>query len=316
MRNKRLLFVLVGAVAFGLFAAFSVSRYLSNAQATPRNMQSVVVAKVDIPLGTKVVAEQLMTAQFPTGALPDGVFDKPEKLVGRVTVTNIAAREPVTDFKLAAEGSAGGLSAVIPEGYRAMTVKVDDVIGVSGFLQPGTMVDVLTVIEPPEQQMQRNPISKIVIQNVKVLASGQNIDKPKNEREAESVRAVTLQVTPEQAEKLALASTEGKLRLVLRNMIDQGDEQTPGSNKKTLLSGEHAQPAPEPGALKSEQGQAPTRRVAAAPAPIAHRRPRVEAQAQPESRQPAPQPAAAPPAPPRPKVEMIQGTKRSTVEFP
>ncbi|HLM59062.1 MAG TPA: Flp pilus assembly protein CpaB [Pyrinomonadaceae bacterium] len=310
MRNKRLLVVLVGAAVFGLLAAVSVSRYLSNAQATPRNLANVVVAKVDIPLGTKVVAEQLMTAQFPTGALPDGVFDNPEKLVGRVSVVNIAAREPVTDFKLAAEGSAGGLSAVIPEGYRAMTVKVDDVIGVSGFLQPGTMVDVLTVIEPPDQNAQRNPISKIVIQNVKVLASGQNIDKPKNEREAESVRAVTLQVTPEQAEKLALASTEGKLRLVLRNMIDQGDEQTPGANKKSLLSGEHAMPAPEPGALKSEQT---TRRVASAPAPIRHRSPRASVAAQPE-----PQPAqpAAPPAPPRPKVEMIQGTKRSTVEFP
>ena len=183
MRNKRLLFVLVGAVAFGLFAAVSVSRYLSNAQATPRNMQSVVVAKVDIPLGTKVVAEQLMTVQFPSGATPDGVFDKTDKIVGRVTVTNVAAREPVTDFKLAPEGSAGGLAAVIPEGYRAMTVKVDDVIGVAGFLQPGTMVDVLTVIDPPEQSMNRNPVSKIVIQNVKVLASGQNLDRPKNERE-------------------------------------------------------------------------------------------------------------------------------------
>ena len=312
MRNKRLLVVLGGAAVFGLLAAFSVSRYLSNASATPRNLANVVVAKVDIPLGTKVVAEQLMTAQFPTGALPDGVFDNPEKLVGRVTVTNIAAREPVTDFKLAAEGSAGGLSAVIPEGYRAMTVKVDDVIGVSGFLMPGTMVDVLTVIDPPDQNSQRNPISKIVIQNVKVLASGQNIDKPKNEREAESVRAVTLQVTPEQAEKLALASTEGKLRLVLRNQIDQGDEQTPGSNKKSLLTGEHAQPAPEPGALKSEQA---TKRLAPAPAPIRHRSPRAEVRPQPEPR-PAPQPQAAPPAPPRPRVEMIQGTKRSTVEFP
>jgi len=310
MRNKRLLVVLVGAVVFGLLAAVSVSRYLSNAQATPRNLAQVVVAKVEIPLGTKIVAEQLMTAQFPTNALPDGVFDKPEKLVGRVAVVNVAAREPVTDYKLAAEGSAGGLAAVIPEGYRAMTVKVDDVIGVSGFLVPGTMVDVLTVIDPPEQQMQRNPISKIVIQNVKVLASGQNIDKPKNEREAESVRAVTLQVTPEQAEKLALSATEGKLRLVLRNQIDQGDEQTPGSNKKSLLTGEHAMPAPEPGALKSEQT---TKRVAPAPAPIRHRSPRAEPRPQPE---PQPAPQAAPPAPPRPKVEMIQGTKRSTVEFP
>ncbi|HEV3468507.1 MAG TPA: Flp pilus assembly protein CpaB, partial [Pyrinomonadaceae bacterium] len=270
MRNKRLLFVLAGAVAFGLVAAVSVSRYLSNAQATPRNMQSVVVAKVDIPLGTQVVAEQLMKVQYPSNAVPDGSFDAVEKVVGRVLVATVTSKEPITDFKLAAEGSAAGLSAVIPEGYRAMTVKVDDVIGVAGFIQPGAMVDVLTVIQPPDEGMHRNPISKIVLQNVKVLASGQNMDKPKNEREAESVRAVTLQVTPEQAEKLALAAVEGKLRLVMRNTADQNDEQTQGANKRSLLSGEHATTPPPPGALKSEQPVPP------APAPVMHRRPRAE----------------------------------------
>ena len=306
MRNKRLLFVLASAAAFGLLAAVSVSRYLSDAQANTRSMNTVVVAKVDIPLGTKIDAEQLTTAQFPSNAIPDGVFDKPEKVAGRVAVTNVAAREPVTDFKLAPEGSAGGLSAVIPEGYRAMTVKVDDVIGVAGFLQPGTMVDVLTVIEP-NSNSSGNPVSKIVLQNVKVLASGQNLDKPKDQREADAVKAVTLQVTPEQAEKLALASTEGKLRLVLRNMIDQGDEQTQGVDKKSLLTGEHATPAPEPGSLKSEQ---PAR---TAPVPARRAPARVSQVRAPQA---APEAAPAPPPPPRPSVEMIQGTKKSTVEFP
>jgi pilus assembly protein CpaB len=310
MRNKRLLFVLASAAAFGLLAAVSVSRYLSDAQANTRSMNTVVVAKVDIPLGTKIDAEQLTTAQFPSNAIPDGVFDKPEKVAGRVAVTNVAAREPVTDFKLAPEGSAGGLSAVIPEGYRAMTVKVDDVIGVAGFLQPGTMVDVLTVIEP-NSNSSGNPVSKIVLQNVKVLASGQNLDKPKDQREADAVKAVTLQVTPEQAEKLALASTEGKLRLVLRNMIDQDDEQTTGADKKSLLTGERAMPAPEPGALKSEQTQQPapsSQPARRAPRPQA---PRAQAVA-PQAEAPKPQPAP----PPRPSVEMIQGTKKSNVEFP
>ena len=309
MRNKRLLFVLGSAVVFGLLAAVSVSRYLSDAQANTRNMNNVVVAKVDIPIGTKVAAEQLSTVQFPSNAIPEGTFDNAEKLVGRVTVTNVAAREPVTDFKLAPEGSAGGLSAVIPAGYRAMTVKVDDVIGVAGFLQPGTMVDVLTVIEQPGQMVSGNPISKIVLQNVKVLASGQNLDKPKDEREADAVKAVTLQVTPDQAEKLALASTEGKLRLVLRNGIDQDDEQTQGADKKSLLTGERAMPAPPPGSLKSEQTQQPAAQqpVRRAPRP----QPRVS-QAAPAAEAPKPQPTT----PPRPNVEMIQGTKKSTVEFP
>ena len=308
MRNKRLLFVLAGAAVFGLLAAVSVSRYLSNAQAFSRNMNEVVVAKVDIPLGTILVAEQLTKVQLPAGAVPEGAFNTPDKLAGRVAVVNIAAREPVTDFKLAPEGSAGGLSSVIPEGYRAMTVKVDDVIGVAGFLRPGAMCDVLTVIEQGDAG-RRNPISKIVLQNVKVLASGQNIDKPKDQREAEQVKAVTLQVTPDQAEKLALASTEGKLRLVMRNSIDQGDEQTEGVDKNKLLTGEHATPAPEPGALKSEQ---PNPQAPAAPAPVRRQR----AQSRPASAD-APQAAApAPPPPARPSVEMIQGVKKSTVEFP
>ena len=304
MRNKRLLFVLASAVAFGLVAAVSVSRYLSDAQANTRSMNKVVVAKVEIPLGAKIEAEQLSTVEFPSNAIPDGTFESAEKVVGRVSVVNVAAREPVTDFKLAPEGSAGGLSAVIPEGYRAMTVKVDDVIGVAGFLQPGTMVDVLTVIEP-NSNSSGNPVSKIVLQNVKVLASGQNLDKPKDQREPDTVKAVTLQVTPEQAEKLALASSEGKLRLMLRNQVDQNDEQTKGVDKKSLLTGEHAQPAPEPGSLKSEQPVPPAR----SRAPRAHAPVRVSQAA------PVEKPAA-PPPPPRPSVEMIQGTKKSTVEFP
>ena len=106
---------------------------------------------------------------------------------------------------------------------------------------------------PPTRPFAQDPISKIVLQNIKVLANGQNIDKPESEREANSVKAVTLLVTPEQAEKLALASSEGKLQLVMRNSIDQGDEQTIGINKRTLLGGDVATPQPEPGSLKSER---------------------------------------------------------------
>lgn len=300
MRNKRFLIVMGGALLFGTLAAVSVSRYLSSAQAYTKNLNNVVVAKVAIPLGTKIIPEQLSVVQFPRESMPDGVYDSVEKLVGRVAVMNIAVREPVTDSKLAAEGTAGGLSAVIPEGYRAITVKVDDVVGISGFLQPGAMVDVVVVIDPAENSSQ-DPISKIVLQNIKVLANGQNIDQPKNEREANSVKAVTLQVTPEQAEKLVLAANEGKLQLVMRNGIDQGDAQTTGQNKRSLLSGEHAMPAPSPGALKSEQAQpAPQPRrmrpVVVAPAPVIN--------------------APAAPPPPRSSVEMIEGSKKRNVDFP
>ena len=299
MRNKRFFIVLVGALMFGVLAAVSVSKYLSSAQAYTKNLNKVAVAKVAIPLGTKIIAEQITVVQFPKESTPDGAFDTADKLVGRVAVVNIAAREPVTENRLAAEGTAAGLSAIIPEGYRAMTVKVDDAAGISGFIQPGALVDVVVTIDPREGSGMQDPVSKIVLQNIKVLANGQNIDKPENEREANSVKAVTLQVTPEQAEKLALAATEGKLQLVMRNQIDQGDEQTPGVNKRNLLNGDTAAPAPEPGALKSEQ-------------------PKTEAR--PARRAPAPKPvAAAAPAPqptPRTQVEMIEGAKKRNVEFP
>jgi pilus assembly protein CpaB len=180
-----------------------------------------------------------------------------------------------------------------------MTVKVDDVVGISGFIMPGTLVDVVVVITPEDAANGRGPISKIVLQNIKVLANGQNIDKPENQRDANSVKAVTLQVTPEQAEKLALASSEGRLQLVMRNSIDQGDEETTGVNKRTLLGGDHAVPAPEPGSMKSEQ---PKQEVK--PRPV-QRRASVEPEAKPAT-----------PAPPRASVEVIEGTKKRNVEFP
>src|SRR5215208_6712874 len=272
MRNKRFFIVLVGALIFGVLAAVSVSKYLSSAQAYTKNLNKVAVAKVAIPLGSKIIAEQIMVVQFPKESTPDGAYDSPEKLAGRVAVVNIAAKEPITESRLAPEGTAAGLSAIIPEGYRAMTVKVDDAAGISGFIIPGTLVDVVVTIDPREGSGNQDPISKIVLQNIKVLANGQNIDKPKDEREANSVKAVTLQVTPEQAEKLALASSEGKLQLVMRNQIDQGDQQTPGVNKRNLLSGSVATPAPEPGSLKSEQPKTaakPVRRSAPAQKPAA-----------------------------------------------
>src|SRR5207237_4598102 len=118
------------------------------AQAYTKELKRVAGAKVAIPVGTKIIPEQVMVVQFPKESTPDGAFQSIEKLAGRVAVVNIAPREPITEARLAPEGTAGGLSAVIPEGYRAMTVKVDDVVGISGFIMPGTLVDVVVVIVP------------------------------------------------------------------------------------------------------------------------------------------------------------------------
>ena len=303
MRNKRLLIALLAAVAFGLIAAVSVSRYLASAQAYTRNLSNVVVAKVEIPVGSRITKELLTVAQFPRNVTPEGAIGAiDDKVVGRVVVSRISPREPVTESRLAPIGAAGGLSSVIPEGFRAMTVKVDDVVGVSGFIMPGTLVDVVVVTSPPKKSGDAEMISKIVLQNIKVLASGQNIDKPKNDRDVErAVKAVTLQVTPEQAEKLALASSEGKLQLVMRNSVDQGDEHTPGANKSTLLSGERAQPVPEPGISSKETK----------PAPVARRVRRVPTVVNAAMRVTTPAPA-----PERPSIEVIEGAKKRSVDFP
>jgi pilus assembly protein CpaB len=301
MRNKRLIIALLAAVTFGLIAAVSVKQYLLSAQTFNRT-NDVVVAKVEIPVGSRIIPEQLTIAQFPADVTPEGAISTiDDKLVGRVVVTAISPRDPLTEAKLAPVGAIGGLSSVIPEGYRAMTVKVDDVVGVSGFIMPGTLVDIVVVIQPPKGSNSEEMMSKIVLQNIKVLASGQNIDKPKNDREVErSVRAVTLQVTPAQTEKLALASSEGKLQLVMRNSGDQADEQTSGANKRTLLTGEHATIAPDPGISGNPSvPKAAPRRIA--PRPV------VKENVTPKATTPAPE---------RPTVDVYKGAKKETVDFP
>jgi pilus assembly protein CpaB len=303
MRNKRLIIALLAAVTFGLIAAVSVKQYLLSAQTYKSTLNDVVVAKVDIPVGSRIIPEQLAVAQFPADVTPEGALSKiDEQLIGRVVVTSISPRDPVTENKLAPIGASGGLSSMIPEGYRAMTVAVNDVVGVSGFIMPGTLVDIVVVITPPKGSGNEEMISKIVLQNIKVLANGQNIDKPKNDREVErTIKAVTLQVTPEQAEKLALASSEGKLQLVMRNSVDQADEQTAGANKRTLLTGERAMIAPDPGSAAAPK-----------PAPSSPRR----SLPRPVAKEPAaPKVSAAPPVA-RPSIEVIEGAKKKTVDFP
>ena len=301
MRNKRLIMALTGAVLCGLIGVMLITRYLSNVQAFTKDLGNVVVAKAEIPLGEKITAEQLALAPIPNGSLPEGVFRKMDEVVGRVAITPIGMRETITNMKLAPAGTGGGLSAVIPEGYRAMTVKVDDVVGVSGFIMPGSFVDVVATITPLSQAGAMNgPISKIVLQNIKVLASGAKIDSPENQRQPSEVKAVTLQVTPEQAEKLVLAANEGKLQLVMRNYSDQEDTKTAGANKATLLSGQSYVPQPEPPSEKADTSKLVAKRI-----------PPVRRASIALTRE---KPVATPI--PRNSIELIEGPKRRDVEIP
>jgi len=299
MRNKALVFALAGAVIFGLIAAFSVSNYLSGAKS---GASRIVVARMEIPLGQKITADHLTSVQMPKEAIPEGAFASPDMVLGRVTATRIVAREPLSVSRLAPEGAMAGLSGLIPEGHRAVTVKVDDEAGIAGFLYPGTVVDVLAVIDPPGNNDQ--PISKIVLQNIKVLASGQDLDQRENGREAESVKTVTLLVTPDQAEKLTLSSTEGRLRLALRNTVDQQNAVTTGENKNSLLAGSRAMPLPD----ATESRPQPPKSSRPAPRRVA--RPVVA------SIDKAPPPPAPTPEPLLNTVEIFEGAKKHAVKFP
>jgi len=302
MRNKRLILALAGAVICGLLAVMLITQYIANIQSYQKDLNDVVVAKTEIPLGTKITAEQLGLAPIPNGSAPEGAFRKLEEAVGRVAITPIGVREPITELKLAREGMGAGLGAVIPEGYRAMTVKVDEIVGVSGFVMPGSFVDVVAVIVPVNQSAAaKGPISKIVLQNIKVLASGAKIDSPGDQREPNTVNAVTLLVTPEEAEKLVLAANESKLQLVMRHYGDQEDTQTKGANKDTLLDGHSVTPLPGPSTEKPVDSQPKAKpRI---------RRSNVVAQ---QESKPSP---ALPPAP-RNSIELIEGAKRREVEIP
>lgn len=309
MRNKALIVVLVGAVIFGLIAAVSVSRFLTQLRGSGK-LGNVVIAKSEIPQGEKINADQLTTVQLPSAVMPEGGYDSPEKVVGRVAGARITPREMITQSKLAPLGATAGLSALIPEGYRAMTVKVEDEAEVAGFLTPGTQVDVLAVINSQNGGAGQSPISKIILQNIKVLAGGLDPDQPKTGRVSRSAKSVTLLVTPEQAEKLVLSSFDGKLRLALRNSVDRVDELTPGADKRALLSDARLFPTPDAGGpIKEKRPQRPQQSRSLV-------RPILARLAIPAAVPEAPPVATPAPTPARPRVEIYEGAKKKAVEFP
>lgn len=200
----------------------------------------VVVAAVDLPWGTKLQKEMLKTVHFLKESLPNGYQSDPVGLVGRVVVSPLKASEAVLESRLAPKSvTTGGVSAVIKPGMRAVAVKGDKVIGISGFIQPGNRVDVLVTLKDPKT---KNETTKMVLSNVLVLATGTEIQE-KQDGKPSPVDVYTLEVDPEQAEKLALAAAEGKLQFALRNMLDMETVLTKGATvKQTLASLRGADP--------------------------------------------------------------------------
>ena len=260
MRGNRVVLVLVTAVLLGLAASFMVWRYMNQPgtlQATekPEGAQ-VVAAAVDIPVGTLITGEKLKLVSIDGANLPPGHFLDRRKVVGRGIVMPVVVNEPILESKLAPQGAGAGLPTVIPDGMRGVSVKVDEVIGVAGFVLPGTTVDVLVTVNDRQGEAELS-LTKLVLQNVRVLAAGESIQKD-SEGKPQKVTVITLLVTPEDAEKLTLASTEGRIQLALRNVLDQDSVRTDGSDMRTLVRGTRAEPPPAPVAVKAR----PARTVA------------------------------------------------------
>jgi pilus assembly protein CpaB len=235
--NRRLLTVLLIAFVIALGCSYIVYRLVGNrimAAAQPK-ASSVIVAANDVKLGSILKSSDLTTTQM-VGPLPKGAIVKPENAVGRGVISDLYQGEPILDSRLAAPGSGGGLAATIRAGMRACAVKVDEVVGVAGFVTPGMRVDVLISGTPPgPNSMNDGPKVKTLLQNIEVLSAGTDIQKD-NEGKPQQVQVVNLLVNPEQAELLSLASNQTKIQLVLRNPLDTEETHPPGSGMNVLFS--------------------------------------------------------------------------------
>lgn len=229
MKNTRALVMIGVSVLVGLVAVFAAAQWV--ARQTSMATSKVVVASKDLDVGTRLSPGLLQVVDWPASSAVKGTFADAKQLDTRVLNTNVLRGEPLLEPKLAPVGSKGGLSAVIGEGRRAMTVKVNEVVGVAGFALPGNYVDIMVNAEDE----QKKNVSKIVLEQILVLAVAQD-QVVRDESKAKVVSAVTLEVTPEQAEKLDLARSIGNLSLVLRNQVDRKATLTAGARTGDLLS--------------------------------------------------------------------------------
>ncbi len=278
-----MLMLFIAAIA-GLAAVFLAARWMQN-QGGEKGR--IAVANADIELGGRITPEMIRMVDWPEGSVPAGAFPEAAKLDGRVVLVSIQRGEPLTETRLAPIGTKGGLSAVVPEGKRAMTVRVNDVVGVAGFALPGTYVDVMvnTQDERGQRGDRNHSISKIVLERILVLAVAQEADRDSTKPKV--VNAVTLELTPSDAEMLDLARSVGTLSLVLRNQTDpKAMARAGGATKAELLGISKIEPEP-------------AKPLAAAPAPVVRRAVVV----------------AAAPAPRSNCVEVIRGLNKVTECF-
>lgn len=237
MRNRRAMLFLGLALLLGLAAVYTAQRWIEGqlpaiATETPR-AATVVVARGEAPAGSALTSRNLTTAEWPREFVPQGAFSTVESLEGRVPRRPFGAGEPILEAALLPEGSEAGLSSLIGEDLRALSVKVDQVIGVAGFVRPGTRVDVLATVRRVDQRRPL-PYTKVILQDIRVLAIDQQLEKA-SDGDPEVVSVVTLEVKPDQAERLIYSAHEGKLQLALRNPVDKKSAKTRSAGVRDVL---------------------------------------------------------------------------------
>lgn len=266
MRSRRLFIVMALALLSGLAAAWLALNYLRQPESPVSRVEAttseVVVAARELPLGTVLTVEDVKLIDWPGEAVPEGYSSSVEEVLGRGVITHVALNEPLISSKIAVKEAGGGLPIVIPEGSRAVSVRVDDVISIAGFTVPGTRVDVMVTVD--QGQGSDNPITKLILQNIQVLTSGQAVEQGPN-GEPIQVTVITLLVTPEQAEQLVLAATRGRIQLALRNTLDLDSITTEGARLNNLIPAQRvvrratrrASPPPTPSAQTIEVYRGP-----------------------------------------------------------
>jgi pilus assembly protein CpaB len=274
MKISRGVLMIVLSVVAGLGAVILAASWMgkqSSDKSTP-----LVIAALDIDSGVPLTEAMLKVVAWPSAALPPNAFKDLKSLTGRVVRAPLFKGEPILEPKLAPQGSMGGLPAAIQHGKRALSIKVNEVVGVAGFTLPGSYVDVMVNTLDTKDKS----VSKIVLQRIHVLAIAQ--EAKRDDAKPKVVNAVTLEVTPEEAEKLDLARSIGSLSLILRNPLDKLDQGTTGSRREDLL-GKEAVPA----AIQKAEPMAP------------------------------PEVVHSPPVPRRPaaRVELIRGTQKANADF-
>ena len=274
MARMRVFIVFVFAVTVGGVFALATYNYVQKIPARTVSIPTtpVVVAASDLDIGAELRREDLRIIEWPANALPADVIHDPKDAVGRGLIMPVIQNEPILPMKLASKEAGAGLPPAIPPGLRAVSVRVNEVIGVAGYVLPGTHVDVVATVSPTQNQ--HDMTSKVILTNVLVLAAGTKIDRMTDKDKPMPVTVVTLLVAPEESERLTLASSEGKIQLALRNPLDRDTPVTRGIKPASLL------------------GAAPIVRVARAQASV--------------QKAEAPRPVAD-----APTVEIIRGDKRA-----